>query len=105
VRKQPRLCAALREKTRYLRRGLRGLGLEIIDSPASIVSFTEGDFAHMRALQQSLFDAGIYVMHSNYIAAGPAGTIRLAVFGDHSREDLDRLVAQIKHWRGTRPAA
>lgn len=48
-----------------------------------------------RGLQRLLFDQGIYVLHSNYIGAGPGGMIRLPVFADHTPEDLDRVVAAI----------
>jgi 7-keto-8-aminopelargonate synthetase-like enzyme len=95
VRENPDLCGALRKKAQYLRIALRRQDLEIADTPASIVAFSRGSFGEMRALQQHLFDAGIYVLHSNYIAAGPSGTIRLTVFADHSTADLDRFVEEV----------
>jgi len=36
------------------------------------------------------------VLHSNYIASGPGGAIRLSVFADHSIEDLKRVVKAIQ---------
>ena len=96
VRENPELCADVRSKTSYLRKGLRSIGLEVIESPSSIVSFCWGGFEEMRAIQTSLFEDGIYVMHSNYIAAGPGGTIRLTVFADHTLEDLDNLIQKIR---------
>ena len=95
VRENPEMCARLRENADYLRSGLRALGLEIIETPAPFVSFTIGDFNFMRSIQQALFDDRIYVLHSNYIAAGPGGTLRLSVFRDHTRADIDRVVARI----------
>ena len=42
-----------------------------------------------------MFDEGMYVLHSNYIASGPGGIIRLSLFADHSIEDLDRVTKAI----------
>ena len=79
----------------YLRSGLTALGLEILNTPAPIVAFSRGGFEEMRAIQQALFDDGIYVLHSNYIAAGPGGTIRFSVFRDHTREEFDRVISKV----------
>ncbi len=105
VRENPAICADLRAKTCYLRSQLQAVGLPIIDTPASIVSFSQGSFEDMRAIQLGLCDAGIFVLHSNYIAAGPAGTIRMAVFADHSEADLDKAVERIESLVGLRSMA
>jgi hypothetical protein len=59
------------------------------------VSFACGSFEANRGLQQALFDQGIYVLHANYIGAGPGGMIRLSVFADRTHEELDRVVAAV----------
>lgn len=92
VSNHPELRVQLRATTDYLRNRLRGIGLTIIDSPASIVSFKWGSRMDMVALQHRAFERGIYIHHSNYVGAGPEGVIRCAVFRDHSREDIDALV-------------
>ncbi|MSQ97895.1 MAG: aminotransferase class I/II-fold pyridoxal phosphate-dependent enzyme [Xanthomonadales bacterium] len=102
VREHPELCARVRQNARYLRSRLQALGLDITETPAAIVSFTRGSFADLRALQSKLFDAGMYVLHSNYIAAGPSGTIRMTVFADHSQEDLDLAILHIGSWTAAR---
>ncbi|EED36049.1 hypothetical protein NOR51B_1997 [Luminiphilus syltensis NOR5-1B] len=103
VRETPELSALLRDKASSLRKQLQALGLDIVDTPASIIAFAEGDFEHMRGLQSALFDAGIYVLHSNYIAAGPGGMIRLSVFGDHTDEDFQHVCDAIYRWRSANP--
>lgn len=95
VREHPERCEILRANVVHLRDGLRRIGVDTGDSPAPIVSFACGSFEANRGLQQALFDRGIYVLHSNYIGAGPGGMIRLSVFADHTPEDLDRVVAAI----------
>lgn len=86
---------SLREKSAVLRQKLRGLDLDVLETPASIAAFAIGDFAYQRGLQEALFEQGIYVLHSNYIAAGPGGMIRLSVFADHSEADIDRVCSAI----------
>jgi 7-keto-8-aminopelargonate synthetase-like enzyme len=104
VRETPDLAASLRNKAFALRERLRALGLQVPETPAAIAAFAEGDFAHMRGLQVALFEAGVYVLHSNYIAAGPGGMIRLSVFADHAEEDFDRVCEVIARWRSANPA-
>ena len=70
-------------------------GLTVSDTEAPIVSFSYGGFSEMRNIQQHLFNQGMYVLHSNYIASGPAGIIRLSIFADHSVQDLDRVTEAI----------
>jgi 7-keto-8-aminopelargonate synthetase-like enzyme len=95
VAKRPQIRKDLRAMTDYLRARLRGLGLDVIESPASIVSFQWGKHADMQALQRRVFERGIHIYHSAYIGAGPEGMIRCAVFRDHSREDIDALIAAL----------
>lgn len=92
VAEHPELRVNLQATTDYLRMRLRQSGLDIIDSPASIVSFQCGSGADMKALQRRAFERGIYIHYSTYIGAGPDGIIRCAVFRDHSREDIDALI-------------
>lgn len=96
VRANPSLCAKVRGSAEYLRNRLRGIGLDVAKTPTSIVSFSHGGFSDMRAIQERLFDKRIYVLHSNYIASGPGGIIRLSVFADHSKTQLDWVVQEIQ---------
>ena len=92
VAARPQLRTQLFATTQYLRTRLKQKGLQILDSPAPIVAFQCGKRADMLALQRRLFERGIYIFHSDYVGAGPEGTIRCAVFHDHSREDIDALI-------------
>lgn len=96
VRANPGLCSKVREQAEYLRTRLKEIGLVVPESPTAIVSFSHGGFSDMRAIQENLFNEKIYVLHSNYIASGPGGAIRLSVFADHSIEDLNRVVEAIQ---------
>jgi len=92
VNEHPELRKSLHAMTGYLRVRLRGIGLDVIESPAPIVSFKWGNSTDMQALQRRAFDRGLYIHYSTYIGAGPEGMIRCAVFRDHSRADVDALV-------------
>lgn len=96
VSSEPERRVRLHELSQKLKGGLRQLGLEILDTPAPITSFTLSSRAEMLHLQQALFREGIHVLISNYIGAGPDGTVRCATFADHTDADIDRLVGSIK---------
>jgi 7-keto-8-aminopelargonate synthetase-like enzyme len=92
----PELRYDLRVKAEFLRRRIRELGLEVIDSPAPIVAFRFGTLSDMLELQRRAFQQGIYLYHSMYIGSGEGGLIRCAVFRDHTYEDIDALIAALR---------
>jgi len=96
VAQHPELRVNLRATTAYFRARMRELGLDVIESPAPIISFRLGSQAEMLALQRRLFDQGIFIYHSTYIGAGTEGVIRCAVFRDHTREDIDHLTSALR---------
>jgi 7-keto-8-aminopelargonate synthetase-like enzyme len=92
----PELRKELRVMADYMRMRLRRLGMDVIDSPAPIVAFRCGHRADMQALQQRLFERGIYIVHAtSYVGCGPEGILRCAVFRDHTRDDVDALIGAI----------
>ena len=97
ARSHPERRQYLHAISQRLKHGLRGLGLEIVDTPAPITAFAVGQNAHMLALQRSLFDDGVHVALSSYIGSGPEGMIRCATFADHSETDIDALVQALRH--------
>lgn len=92
ARAQPQRREHLYTVSQQLKTGLRGLGLDIVDTPAPITAFTVGKNANMVALQRSLFDDGFHVALSSYIGSGPEGMIRCATFADHSKSDIEALL-------------
>lgn len=74
VARHPDIRAQLLAMADYLRTGLQGLGLEVLASPAPIVSIKWGRHDDMQALQRRLFKQGIYVVHArNYVGTEPGG--------------------------------
>jgi len=95
VAAHPELRQELSVLTDYFRERLRGIGLNVIESPAPIVSFRCGSRRDMQALQGRMLERGIHIYHSTYLGAGEEGMIRCAVFRDHSKADIDALVTSI----------
>ena len=96
ARSHPQRREHLQHMSQRLKRGLRDLGLEIVDTPAPITAFGVGRHADMLALQRALFDDGLHVALSSYIGSGPEGMIRCATFADHSEHDIDLLLAALR---------
>lgn len=94
--RHPEIREDLRAKAQYLREQLRVAGVQTIDSPAPIVSFSLNSREEMLSLQQRAWQRGIYIYYSTYIGAGDEGVIRCAIFRDHSPADIDALVAVIR---------
>jgi 7-keto-8-aminopelargonate synthetase-like enzyme len=95
VAAHPEIRASLLGLTQYLRQRLRAIGVDVIDSPAPIVTFQMGNAAAMQALQRRAFERGIYLHYSTYVGAGAEGVIRCAVFRDHTRADIEQLIAAL----------
>ena len=95
VEGHPELLTRLRANTRYLKTALRGLGLPIADTEIPIASFSLGPGERGLNLQAQLREAGMFVFHSTYIAAGAGGVIRIGIFADHTHDQFDRLIAAL----------
>jgi len=96
----PELRERLRRNVAYLRARLRDLGFEVDDSPVPIISLKPRGNLDLKRTQEKLKEKGIivkYVPPRGYSDAPGVGTIRIAVFSEHSREQLDRLVEALRH--------
>lgn len=96
----PELRERLRRNVAYLRARLRDLGFAVDDSPVPIVSLRPQRNQDLKRTQEKLKEKGImvkYVPPRGYSDAPGVETIRIAVFSEHSREQLDRLVEALAH--------
>ncbi|MFM8517790.1 MAG: aminotransferase class I/II-fold pyridoxal phosphate-dependent enzyme [Nevskiaceae bacterium] len=97
LKQHPERLEKLRENVRYLKAGLRALGLSVGDTEAPVATFVDGTADRMKSLQQRLFEReSIFVIYSTYVGAGPDGAIRIAAFADHDRSDLDRRLDALR---------
>jgi 8-amino-7-oxononanoate synthase len=98
----PALFAKVLDNASYLHRGLRKLGLRVVE-PTRLADGTElvtpvvpvivGDDWKAALLWKALYDAGIYVNVALHPAVPPAGALlRTSVMATHDHETLDRAV-------------
>jgi len=96
----PALMAQLLDNARYLRDGLAGLGLKVVESEGDIVTpiipvLVEDDWK-AALLWKALYDAGVYVNVAVHPAVPPGGALlRTSVMATHDRSTLDRALDTI----------
>jgi 8-amino-7-oxononanoate synthase len=99
----PRLFEALLANSEYLREGLRGLGLEVVEpgslpdgtvATTPVVPVVVGDDWQAVLLWKTLFDAGVYTNVAIHPAVPPGGALlRTSLMASHERAHLDRALA------------
>jgi len=96
IGENPGMRRTLWANVRYLRNGLRGLGLDIADTPVPIVSLrAPSDLERVRAALEARDIATRRTEARGYSDAPDVETLRLAVFSTHSTEQLDRLITAL----------
>lgn len=92
----PRMRCDLVRNVRHMRSGLRKLGFDVADTPVPIISI-RGD-VDFDTLQARLDERDIVVkvtQASGYSDAPDVPMMRLAVFSEHSPEQIDRLLSSM----------
>ncbi|HEX6229764.1 MAG TPA: aminotransferase class I/II-fold pyridoxal phosphate-dependent enzyme [Solirubrobacterales bacterium] len=98
----PRLFEALLANAEYLREGLRGLGLRVVEpgtlpdgsvATTPVVPVVVGDDWQAVLLWKALFEAGVYTNVAIHPAVPPGGALlRTSLMASHQREHLDRAL-------------
>jgi 8-amino-7-oxononanoate synthase len=101
----PRLFEALLANAEYLREGLRGLGLKVIEpgtlpdgsvATTPVVPVIVGDDWQAVLLWKALFDDGVYTNVAIHPAVPPGGALlRTSLMATHERGHLDRALEKI----------
>jgi 8-amino-7-oxononanoate synthase len=101
----PRLFETLLGNAEYLREGLRGLGLDVIEpgtlpdgrvATTPVVPVMVGDDWQAVLLWKALFEAGVYTNVAIHPAVPPGGALlRTSLMATHEREHLDRALETI----------
>lgn len=79
------------------RRGLRGLGWELDDSPVPIICLGARDGLDLARIKNALFERDIAISHvRSYSSTPPGGALRIAIFASHTSEQIDRLVDALR---------
>lgn len=95
---RPEMRRKLWENVFYAKKSFRDLGLKVNDTPVPIICL-DIKGANLESLQRELFDKGIavlYVPGGAYSSVPETGAIRIAIFSNHSREQIDRLVEEMR---------
>ena len=86
----------LAENTRYFRRQIAGLGLDVIAGEHPIVPIMLGDAVLAQKMAERLLENGIYVIGFSYpVVPKGAARIRTQISAAHSTEDLDFAIEKI----------
>src|SRR3954462_971247 len=93
----PQLMARVLDNARYLRDGLAGLGLKVVehegDVMTPVVPVLIGDDWKAALLWKALYDAGVFVNVAVHPAVPPGGALlRTSVMATHDRATLDRAL-------------
>src|SRR5260221_2188393 len=101
----PKLFDALLGNASYLREGLRGLGLKVVEpgtlpdgtiATTPVVPVMVGDDWQAVLFWKALFDAGVYTNVAIHPAVPPGGALlRTSLMATHDREHLDRALETI----------
>jgi 8-amino-7-oxononanoate synthase len=102
----PALFAALLGNAEYLREGLRGIGLDVVEpgelpdgtvATTPVVPVMVGDDWQAVLLWKALFDNGVYTNVAIHPAVPPGGALlRTSVMATHRREHLDRALETVE---------
>jgi len=96
VSAEPRLRDGLRKNVQRLRDGLRRLGLEVPRGLAAQTGVGIGNAVNMRRIHGALKSRGILVPYFGaYSGLPPDGLLRIAVFANHTPEQVDRLLSEL----------
>jgi glycine C-acetyltransferase/8-amino-7-oxononanoate synthase len=93
----PAMRANLKRNVKLVRQGLRELGFTIPDSPVPIVSVQ--DAVDLDRIRNGLYERDIVVKvaaASSYSDAPVVPAMRLAIFSEHTPEQIDRLLSSIR---------
>jgi len=94
-----RLRRCLHQNVARLRAALRDAGWEIPETPGPIVPLHARTESEARALKRRLLAAGIYPPFVKYPGGDANGYFRFVISSEHSRAQLNRLIAALKAFK------
>lgn len=95
LRSGSRLRGRLQSNARYVRHELNARGVVVPDVPGPVVALYPKSKRHALQLTRRLLAARICPPFSNYPGGPPGGCFRFAISSEHSRSQLQTLVAAI----------
>ena len=97
AKRDPCLRQQLAANSARLRHGLRSLGLDVPEGRTAHFGFQVGDAAEMRRIHEGLRSRGILLPYFTAYSGVPSdGLLRVAVFANHTFDQIDRLVSEFR---------
>jgi len=96
LRKNPQMREKLWKNARYLKSGMKSMGIKADDNCLPVVAFAPGDAAKMLSIHQKLMDEGIYIQFAKYKGSGDDGVLRIVVFSTHTKNQIDTLLSILR---------
>jgi glycine C-acetyltransferase len=95
--KNPAIVSSLTEKTRYMRKKIREMGLNPLEGDSAIIPIIIGDTAKAIAVSEKMMKDGVFTIGFGFPVV-PEGTarVRLQISDSLSYEDLDRALVVIQ---------
>ena len=91
--RDPELRARLWRNVARARAGIRGLGWDLEESHVPILCLRARPGVDLGRIKDALFERDVCVAHvKSYSSTPPGGALRMAIFANHSEEQIDRLV-------------
>jgi len=97
VKNNPGLREKLWENARYLKEGVKAIGINTDDNCLPVVAFTPGNVATMTKIHMALMNEGIYIQFAKYRGSGDDGVLRIVVFSTHTKAQIDFLIKSLKN--------
>lgn len=96
ARQHPEILQRLRNNVALMKGGLRGMGFDVPDTVSPVATFVTGSEESMRAVEERLFEAGYFILRSNYIGAPAGGVIRCGIFADHTVAHIEGFLEVLR---------
>jgi glycine C-acetyltransferase/8-amino-7-oxononanoate synthase len=96
---RPRLSA----NVKYIKGGLRSLGMTLPETPAPIIAIIPRNPGETRALRKQLLAHDVFPSFIRYPGGPESGYFRFAISSEHSRGQLDNLIASLSLALGAIP--
>lgn len=96
--REPALRQQLWHNVAFARAGLRRLGWPLADTPVPILCLGVRPGLDLGRIKDALLDRDICVAHvRSYSSTPEGGALRVAIFASHTREQIERLLAELEH--------
>jgi 8-amino-7-oxononanoate synthase len=100
LEENPSIRQTLWDLVAYAKTKMAGLGFDVGDSPVPIICLKGTKSDDFARLERDLLERGVavfYVPGGSYSSVPEGGAIRIAIFANHTRGQIDRLTDELRH--------